>query len=69
MKVQAQLCPFQDDGSVVVDSFLMFLSFDCGGSVFGPCLIMHYLVFFLVLQSSWRERESMMSYFNCLPSS
>ena len=46
---------------------LMFLPLDCGGSVFGSCFVMHYLVFFLVLQSSWRGRESMMSYFNCLP--
>ena len=38
MKVQAQLCPFQDDGSVVVDSFLMFLPLDCGVSVFDPLI-------------------------------
>ena len=46
---------------------LIFLPLDCWGSVFGACLVMHYLVFCLVLQSSWRGRESMMSYFNCLP--
>ena len=46
---------------------LIFLPLDCWGSVFGACLVMHYLVFFLVLQSSWRGRESMVSYFNCLP--
>ena len=54
-------------GSVVVDSILIFLPLDCWGSVFGPCLVRHYLVFFLILQSSWRGRESMMFYFNCLP--
>ena len=52
-KVQAKLCPFLDDGSVVVDSFFNIPPIGrWGGSVFGPCLVKHYLVFFLVLQSS-----------------
>ena len=29
----------------------------CGGSVFGPCFVMHFLVSFLVLQSFCRKRE------------
>ena len=29
--------------------------------------VMHYFVSFLVLQSSWRGRESWLLYFNCLP--
>ena len=43
---------------VVVDSLFYILPIVCGGSAFGLCFIMHYLVNFLVLQSSWRERES-----------
>ena len=51
---------------------LMFLLLDCGGSVFGPCLVMHYLPLLGVLYSCAiiltrkreRERES---YFNCFP--
>ena len=27
---------------VVVDSCLMYLPLVCGGSVFGPCFVMHY---------------------------
>ena len=34
----------------------------CGGPVFGSCFVMHYLVSFLVLQSSWRGRESWFLY-------
>ena len=30
----------------------------CGGSVFGPRFVMHYIVSFLVLQSFWGKRES-----------
>ena len=37
------------------------------GSVFGPCLVMQYLAFFLVLQSSLWGRVSCLLYFNCLP--
>ena len=44
----------------------MFLSLDCGGSVFGPCFVMHYLSVISSLQSSW-GRESWLLYFNCLP--
>ena len=35
---------------------LLFLPLVCGGSVFGPCFVMHYLVSFMVLGSSWRGR-------------
>ena len=46
----------------------MFLPLDCGGSIFGPCLVMHFLVLFLVFQSPLRGREkSIMSYLNCRP--
>ena len=31
---------------------LVFLPLDCEGSVFGPCFVIHYLVSFLVMQSS-----------------
>ena len=31
---------------------LMFLPLDCGGSVFGPCFVMHYLSAVSSLQSS-----------------
>ena len=48
-------------GSVVVDSLLYVHVHPiiCGGYLF-VCFffVMHYLVNFLVLQSSWRERES-----------
>ena len=46
---------------------LMFLPLNCGDSVFVPCLVRHYLVFFLVMQPSWRGRENMIPYFNFLP--
>ena len=47
--------------------WLMFLPLVCVGSVFGPCFfLMHYLVFFLVLQASWRGRKRCLFYFNCL---
>ena len=36
---------------------LMILPLDCGGSVFGPCFVLHYLSVISSLQSSWgRER-------------
>ena len=36
--------------------------------LWGPCLVMHYLVLFLGLQSPWQRREkSIMSYLNCVP--
>ena len=35
-----------------VDSFYNVSTIACVGSVFGPCFVMHYLVSFLVLQSS-----------------
>ena len=38
----------------------------CWGFVFGPCFAINYLVFFLVLQSTGRGRESWLLYFNCL---
>ena len=43
---------FYGGGSVVVDSLFYVLLIVCGGSVFGLYFIMHYLVSFLVLQSS-----------------
>ena len=42
---------------------LMFLPLVCRGSVFGPRFVMHYLEFFLVLQSSRWETESKMPHF------
>ena len=44
-------------GSLVVDSLVFVPYIVCGGYVFGPCFVMDYVVSFLVLQSSWRERE------------
>ena len=35
--------------------------------MFCLCFGMHYIVSFLVLQSSWRETESWLLWFNCLP--
>ena len=37
---------------------LKFCPIVCGGSVFGICYVLHYLVSFLVLQSSSRGKES-----------
>ena len=34
--------------------------------MFGPCFVMHYLVSFLVLQSSRRGRVSCLFYLNCV---
>ena len=45
---------------------LMFLPLDCGGSVLGPCFVLHYLSVIYILQSSW-GRESWLLYFDCLP--
>ena len=39
----------------------------CGGSGFGPSLVLHFLVSGLVLHSSGRGRESWMLYLICLP--
>ena len=39
-------------GPAVVDSLLVVAPIACGGSVFGPCFVIHYLVSVLVLQSS-----------------
>ena len=38
----------------------------CWGFMFCPCLAMHYLVPFLVLQSSRWGRKSWFLYFNCI---
>ena len=38
-------------GSVVVDSLFNVAPIVNGGSAFGPCFVMQYLVSFLVLQS------------------
>ena len=54
-------------GSVVVDSLFNVAPIVCWGFVFCPSFVMHYLLSFLVLQSSSRERESWFLYFNCLP--
>ena len=37
--------------------FVVYCCSHCGGSVFAPCFVVHYVVSFLVLQSTWRERE------------
>ena len=50
-----------------IDVLLIVAPILCGGSVFGPCFVMQYLVSFLVLQSSSRERESWLPSFSCLP--
>ena len=39
--------------SVVIDSLFIVPPIVCLGSVFGPWIVMHYLVSFLVLQSYW----------------
>ena len=36
----------------VVGSVVFDCSLDSGGSVFDPCFVMQYLVYFIVLQSS-----------------
>ena len=38
-------------GSVVVESLFIDAPIVCGGTVFGPCFVMQYLVSYLVLQS------------------
>ena len=52
--------------SNVVVLLLFIHCYCCWGSVFGPCFVVLYLVPFLVLQSSWRGRESWFLYFHCL---
>ena len=37
---------------VVLDSLFIEAPIVCGGSLFGPCFVMQYLVSFLALQSS-----------------
>ena len=44
-------------GSVVAHSLFIFAPIACGGSVFGPCSVMQYLVSFLVAIISLRKRE------------
>ena len=44
-------------GFVVVDLLFNTAPIVCGGSVFCPCLVIHYLVSFLDLQSSGRGRR------------
>ena len=48
---------------VVVDLLFFVAPIVCGNPVFSPCFVMHYLVSFLVLQSSLRRRESWLLYF------
>ena len=43
---------FKGGDSAVVYSLFYVPFIVCGGSVFGLCLVTHYLVSFLVLQSS-----------------
>ena len=48
-----RLLSVQCGGSVViVDSLFNVAPIVCGGSVFGPCFVVQYIVSFLVLQSS-----------------
>ena len=54
-------------GSVVVDSLFNVAPIVCWGTVLCPSSVMHYLLFFLVLQSSSRRIESWLRYFNCFP--
>ena len=35
--------------------------------MFGPCFVMHFLVSYLVLQSSLMRKREIVVYFNCLP--
>ena len=42
----------------VVDSLFIVAPIVCGVSVFSPCFRMQCLVFFLVLQSSWRGERT-----------
>ena len=44
---------------------LIVLPMVCEGSVFAPCFVMNYLVSVRVLQSSLREQERWLLYFNC----
>ena len=44
---------------------LIILQMVCEGSVFAPCFVMNYLVSVRFLQSSLRERERWLLYFNC----
>ena len=58
--------PFYGGGSVVVDLLFFCTSHCLLGFCVGLCLGMHYFVSFLVLQSSWRGRESWLLCFYCL---
>ena len=44
--------PFEGGGSILVNSLFYVPPIVCGGSVLGIYFVMHYLVSFLVLQSS-----------------
>ena len=58
-------CTYAWSGTYVLGT-RMFLPLVCGGSVFGPCFVLHYLVSFLILQSFGWGRESWPLYFSCL---
>ena len=45
-------CPFKGDSSVFVYSLFYVPPIASGGSIFGPCFVMHYFMSFVVLQSS-----------------
>ena len=45
---------------------LLFLPLFRGRFMFGLCFVMHYLVSYLVLQSSRWGREGWLLYFNCV---
>ena len=45
---------------------LLLLQLFCEGFMLCPCFAMHYLVSFLVLQSSRWGRKSWLLYFNCI---
>ena len=38
----------------------------CGVSVFGPCFVLQYLMYLIILKSSWWKRASLLLYFDCL---
>ena len=65
-RIRPTFVPFKAVVLLLLIHYLMFPHWIVGA----PCLVlvfMHYWVFFLVLQSSCRWRESMITCFHCLP--
>ena len=52
---------------LLLSHFLMFKPLISGRSVLSHCFVMYFVVHFLVLHSSWRDRESWLLYLYCLP--